>query len=85
MKCRIAVWAGVGFLVAGGWVLYFAMASKDNPIPPIVNTLVRTTCPIAIAGVHFPVSIYWVLVANAATYALVGLIVEVLRQKLHHA
>jgi hypothetical protein len=34
---------------------------------------------------HFPLSVYWVIVANAATYALVGLIVETLRQKLHHA
>ena len=48
-----------------------------------MNALARTTCPILIAGVHFPVSVYWALVANAATYALVGLIVEALRQKLH--
>jgi hypothetical protein len=38
-----------------------------------------------VAGFHFPLSVYWVIVADAATYALVGLIVETLRQKLHHA
>jgi hypothetical protein len=85
MKYRIAVWTGMGFLIAGLWGLYFAMASKDALIPPIVNTLARVSCPIAIAGAHFPISLYWVLVVNAATYAFVGLIVEALRQRLRHA
>jgi hypothetical protein len=85
MKNRIAIWAGVGFLVAGCWAVYFAIASKDNPISPIVNTLARITCPIAAAGAHFPISVYWVLIVNAATYALVGVIVETLRQKLRQA
>lgn len=85
MKYRIAMWAGAGLLVAGCWAFYFAMANKDNPIEPIVYTLVRLTCPVAIAGSYFPLSIYWVLVANAATYALAGVIVETLRRQLHHA
>ena len=84
MKYRIALWASAGFLVAGCWALYFARASKDNPIEPIVYTLIRLTCPVAIAGSYFPVSLCWVLVANAATYALVGLMLETLRQRLHH-
>jgi hypothetical protein len=84
MKYRIAIWSSVGFLIAGCWAVYFAVASKDNPIDPIVNTLAHVTCPVGIAGSHFPISVYWVLVLNAATYALVGLIVEALRQKLHH-
>ena len=85
MKHRIAIWAGVGFLVAGCWAVYFAIASKDNPISPIVNTLARITCPIAAAGAHFPISVYWALIANAATYALIGVLVETLRQKLRQA
>ena len=87
MKYRISIWAGVGFLVAGCWGLYFAMANKDNLINPMVNALARITCPVAIASLyfHFPISLYWVLVVNAATYALVGFMVETLRQKLHHA
>jgi hypothetical protein len=77
----------VGFLVAGGWGVYFALANKDNPINPIVNTLSRVTCPAGMASLHFhfPISVYWVLIVNAATYALVGVIVETLRQKPRHA
>ena len=88
MKYRIAMWASTGLLVVGCWNLY-ALATFPLPMnsEPIVWTLVRLTCPIAFASFHFnfPVSIYWVLLANAATYALVGLIVEALRQQLHHA
>ena len=79
MKNRIVMWASAGFLVAGCWALYFAWAGKVNPIEPIVHTLTRLTCPVAIAGSYFPISVYWVLVANAVTYALVGLVVETLR------
>ena len=81
MKYRIAMWAGAGLLVAGCWGLYFAWASKNMPIEPIVYTLARVTCPVAIAGWYFPLSLYLVLAANAATYALVGLIVEILRRQ----
>jgi hypothetical protein len=85
MKYRIAMWASAGLIVAGCWGVYFERASKDNPIEPIVNTLVRLTCPVAIAGRYFPISLYWSLVANAATFALVGLIVEILRRQLSHS
>jgi hypothetical protein len=84
MKYRIAMWASAGLLVAGGWGLYFAWVSKDIPIAPIVYTLARVTCPVAIAGEHFPLSLYLVLAANAATYAVVGLVVETLRRQLSH-
>ena len=42
-------------------------------------------CPIAMAGMHHAVSFYETLAANAATYALVGLIVETFRRRLHLA
>jgi hypothetical protein len=84
MKYRIAIWAAAGFLVAGGWAVYFFLANKDLPIEPLVSTLVRLTCPIAIVGAHYPVSIYSALLANVATYALVGLVVETLRRRLNH-
>jgi hypothetical protein len=85
MKYLIARWASAGFLVAGCWALYFAVASKDNPIEPIVYTLAFITQPIALASFyfHFGIKFYWVLLANTATYALVGLIVETLRQRLN--
>jgi hypothetical protein len=46
-----------------------------------VLILACITCPTVLAGIYF----YWVLIANAATYALVGLIVETLRRKLNPA
>jgi hypothetical protein len=85
MKYRIGMWACGGFLVAGCWALYAfattppAMTSAD----PIV-ILVELTCPIALLRSH-PLSLYFVLLANAATYALVGLIVETLRRRLKPA
>jgi len=86
MKYRIAMWASAGFLVAGCWALYaFATFPFTSERMRDVWTPVTLTCPIAIAGMHFPISLYWALVANAATYAMVGLIVETVRQRLHHA
>jgi hypothetical protein len=84
MKYRIATWAGAGFLVAGFWALFAAFPSTNDRIRD-VWTLVSLTCPVAIAGRHYAVSLYEVLAANTATYALVGLIVETLRRQLHHA
>jgi len=85
MKRRIAIWAIVGFLVAAGWALY-ALASTPpalGPADPMI-TLVRLTCPIALLS-FYPLSVYLVLLANAATYALVGLVVETLRGRFRHA
>lgn len=85
MKFRIAVWGSAGLLVAGGWAIYAivsrppALTSADPILP-----LVRLTCPIANLG-FYPLRLYWVLFANAATYALLGLIVETLRQRLRRA
>ncbi|MGH9503757.1 MAG: hypothetical protein ACRD20_12970 [Terriglobales bacterium] len=85
MKYRIAMWASVGFLVAGGWALYaFATFPLTNERMHDLWTLVTFTCPVAIAGMHYPISLYESLVANAATYALVGLIFEGLRRQLSH-
>jgi hypothetical protein len=85
MKYRIALWAAAGFVVAGGWAVYFLVASKDHPIAPLIQTIVRLTCPVAIVGAHYPVSLYLALVANVATYALVGLVVEGVRRQTTQA
>jgi hypothetical protein len=85
LKYRIAIWAAAGFFVATGWAVYFLLADKELPIPASVSTLVRLTCPIAIVGAHHPVSIYSALAANVATYALLGLVVEILRRQLSHS
>lgn len=85
MKYRIAVWAAAGFLVAEGWAVYFFATSKDHPTAPIMSTLVHLTCPVAIIGSYYPVSLYSALVANVATYALVGLVVETIRRQLNRS
>jgi hypothetical protein len=82
------MWASAGFLVAGCWAIY-AFASK----PPAMTsadpflTLIEFTCPVVSASLHFHfgVSLYWSLLANASTYALIGLIGETLRPRLNEA
>ena len=83
MKNRIAIWAIVGFLVAGCWAIY-AMVSRPPALthgdPMLI--LAKITCPISFLS-HHPISLVWVLLANAATYALVGFLIETIRQKQH--
>jgi hypothetical protein len=81
MKKRIAMWAVAGFLVASFWALYvLATAPHTNERMHDVWILAGISCPIIFAR-SFPVSEYQVLITNAATYALIGLVVEVLRRK----
>ena len=84
MKFRIAIWAAAGALVVLGWTLFISSTSPTTLASQSpVWILVCLTCPIVLAH-HHALSIYWVLLANAATYALVGVIVETIR-KLRHA
>jgi hypothetical protein len=83
MKYRIAVWAGIGFLVAGLWAVYFFQIAPTTSTKAMW-TLSRLSCPIAFFS-DYPIRLYWVLLANAATYALVGLVVETLRRQLKRA
>ena len=87
MKNRIVMWTGAGVLVAAFWAFYFFPTA---PIPIAsaepMWTLARLTCPIVFASFyfHFPISVYWAMLANGATYLLVGLITEALRQQISH-
>jgi len=84
MTKRIAAWAFVGLLVSGLWGVYFANADKEKPIGPLVYVLTRITQPVAAVVVSFvdrPVGLTWVAVANAATYAVAGLLVAKLARK----
>ena len=85
IKYRVTIWATAGFLVANGWAVYFLLRDKDLPIEPLVSAFLRLTCPIAIVGMHYPVSIYSSLAANVVTYALVGFVVEIVRRQLNHS
>jgi len=82
VKYRIGLRAIAGFLVAGFWAVY-ALATAMAPADRIV-ILVQLTCPMTLLG-SYPLSLYWVLLANAATYGLVGLIMEILPQRLNQA
>jgi hypothetical protein len=80
---RIAMWATAGFMVSAGTGLYFASADKAKPIEPIVYAFFRLTQPVAAITVSyfdFPRGLTWIVVENAATYALLGLIVETIRR-----
>ena len=82
MRSRIAMWAGAGFLVAGCWVLFvFATHPNTNEWMRYVWPLAFVTCPVTAVGSRFPVSLYQTLAANSATYALLGLTVELTRRR----
>jgi len=86
VKRRIAWWAAVGFLVAVGWAVY--ASAGPAPITSAEPTLIvfaGLTQPIVAASLyfHFGLHVWWVVVANAATYALLGAIVEALRKRFH--
>jgi hypothetical protein len=88
MRFRIAMWAMAGLAVAAGWALYaFATFPDLIQAKPLLWNLALLTQPVALASMsfHFPLSIYWVFLANAATYALLGLIIESLRRQFSHA
>jgi len=83
MRYRIGVWTIAGFIVAGFWALY-AFATAMTPADRI-GTLVQLTCPITLLGSgSYPLSRYLVFLANAATYALIGLIVGTIQPGLNH-
>jgi hypothetical protein len=61
----------------GLWSIYFLVDSRAPR--GLVAILLDLNCPIALARQH-PLSIYIVLLANALTYALVGLVIETMRR-----
>jgi hypothetical protein len=81
---RIVMWASAGFLVSAGWGFYFAATNKDIPIGLIVYALASLTQPAAAVVVyfnpHYLLGLRAVEIANAVTYALLGLIVETARR-----
>jgi hypothetical protein len=86
MKYRIGMWASAGFLVAAGWAIYaFTSTPPALTFNDPLMALVQITCPIARLGRSYPIRLEWVLLANTATYALVGLLVDSLRPRLAHA
>jgi hypothetical protein len=81
MKLRIAIWSGLGALVVVVWRVYISV-TLSNPLGTggAGRALVYLTCPIAIDSRYHPQGFYFVLLMNAATYALVGSVVETMRR-----
>jgi hypothetical protein len=80
MKSRIAIWAAMGALVAAFWAVYITTTMQNLKYPGSIEwVLIRMTCPIALAS-HHAVSLYQVVAANTATYALIGTFVEIIRR-----
>jgi hypothetical protein len=75
----------VGFLVACCWVVYTFLAAPDSLNQtlrePLVQAVLVTSCPISYAGRYFPLAFWWIPPANAATYALIGMIVALLTHR----
>jgi hypothetical protein len=85
MKSRIAIWAVAGALVVVFWAIYIqAVIGTPLQNPGYSHgvgwALICLTCPVAAAGRHHAQTIYFALTVNAATYALVGAIVEAVRR-----
>lgn len=88
MKFRIATWGVVGFLVSASWVIYaFARTVPISRAEPLVWNLATLSQPIVVLSLklHFPVHFYWVLLANALTYACFGLLAEGISRQLRRA
>lgn len=73
MKLRIAIWAAAGAFVVVLQFIYFMTTHAS--LHGLMLTLVCISCPIALTRQH-PMSVYFVLLTNAATYAVVGALIE---------
>jgi hypothetical protein len=80
MGRKIGIWTFIGFIVACGWVgIGIALGPSYNLGH---STLVSITAPASLLGRRVPLTFYWFILLNAATYAVVGLGTEFLRR--HH-
>jgi hypothetical protein len=84
MKYRIAMWATVGCLIASSWAV-LSLVIHVSQADPVLWNLAQWTCPIVFLGfyLHVGLRFYWVILANGATYALIGTMVEALRLMQH--
>lgn len=81
---RVALWAVAGVLVSAGWGLYFANSDRVLRVDRFVSVLAAWTQPSAALALYVKPSLSLglasVTLANAATYALLGLIAEAIRR-----
>ncbi len=85
ISIRIALWGGLGFLVAACWGFYFANASKNLPIDQRMLALAKLTQPAAAVALYInpaaSLSLAWALAANVAAYAILGLIAVLIQRR----
>jgi hypothetical protein len=79
MKTRLTLWSLAGFIVACGWVLFFAATAKPVAFGRALWAIVEITAPASLLR-HFPLKYYWFILLNALIYSLVGLGTELLRR-----
>lgn len=89
VKYRIVFWAAIGFVVACCWVLYSFVAAPEVFMQMmrdrVIEGIVFITCPIAFAGRYFPLHYWWIPPINGMSYGMIGILIELLRQKSHRA
>lgn len=71
--------------MASAWALVaLAMSPDFGPWQHgTLWTLAEITCPVAVLGKFVPIKVYMAIVINGATYALAGIVVELLRHSIH--
>lgn len=82
MMRRIAMWAGAGLLIAGGWEL-LAFATYPLSVDRVHQlwTLFKITCPLVAISIRYSMAWYAALLTNTATYAAIGIVLEMLRPR----
>jgi hypothetical protein len=79
MKRTISLWALIGLAVASAWLILGWLTSPFLDLGR--STAVAVTVPVSLLGRVVPLKDYWVILLNAATYALFGLAIAQLRRQ----
>jgi hypothetical protein len=75
MKLRIAIWAVVGAFV----IVLLNLLAVSN-LSTVGLTLAYVTCPLVALAMKHAISFNEAILINAATYALIGIAVEIVRR-----
>lgn len=85
MKRRIAIWASASFVMASCFVLYTFVTPPEDLVrilrEPVGEAIAFASLPIGFAFHKVPLPFWAVPPMNGATYAVIGLVLEVLRRK----
>lgn len=86
MKKTIGIWATVGFAVSCCFVLFTFLMPPGYLVVSLRNLAVEVFAQasflLGFAFRRIPVYFWWVPLINAASYAVIGLIVEMLRRMM---